>query len=845
MPGFPHLPLPKKISAPHRYRGIPVNIPVSPITINNLQNRVSHGRTLKRTADELARQWRTKLLERQNEDLPTLPSENIIPIFLQIDTNLFDPESLYSFGIEIIAEDETGYIIGASGDNFISLKEKIDKFIQEEGKYKNKASQLWQIILGDQWRLDYILSPELSEKWSEIRDGDVLIVDVSIACVVKIPSEPNRREDEGKREFNVRYQRWIAKKERLELERDELEAQRQTEFGNFINDIGGVILSDFVGYSDSFSCRVELNGKALKDMVLNYQYLFDVTEYNTLRYTSRLTDEEIIIDATINPPSEDSPKVCVIDSGIQEGHRLLNAGIDTASSKSYVPRNISTADEVAGGGHGTKVAGAVLYGTDIPKTGTYDLDLWVCNAKILNARNTLPKEVFPPRLMEEIISDFEVCKIFNLSVNSNRPGKIVHMSHWSTMIDKLMAKDDKLFVISSGNISVNTGNDQNPGIKEHIAARRSYPEYLFTKAARIADPAQSCFAITVGSICLSEYEDDDKKSFGIKDDPSSFTRTGPGMWRMLKPDVVEYGGDFIKEKIANPNISQLPETSVEVIKSTVGGGNAVGYDVGSSFAAPKVSHIAGRILKEIPDASANLLRTLIAQSARLPNEKFKRPQYSDIQFYGYGVPNLSRAIENSQKRITMIAEGEIAPKEAQIYTIKIPDNIRRPGNEYDILMEVSVAFMATPRRTRRRMNSYLSAWVDWQSSKFDESYNQFKNRITRYVEGDVVEDLLDESDSEEHIKWNIRENINWGTIKNLRRQDSSLQKDWTILKAYSLPEEFSIAIIGHKGWEKDILKKVPYSVAVSFEVLTPEIEVDIYNDIRIENEIEVEQQITI
>jgi hypothetical protein len=80
-------------------------------------------------------------------------------------------------------------------------------------------------------------------------------------------------------------------------------------------------------------------------------------------------------------------------------------------------------------------------------------------------------------------------------------------------------------------------------------------------------------------------------------------------------------------------------------------------------------------------------------------------------------------------------------------------------------------------------------------------------------------------------------------VKGLRRQDSSLQKDWLVAKSYNLPEEFSIAVIGHKGWEKDITDEVPYSIAVSFEVLNAEI--DVYNLIRIENEIEIEQQIRI
>jgi len=55
-----------------------------------------------------------------------------------------------------------------------------------------------------------------------------------------------------------------------------------------------------------------------------------------------------------------------------------------------------------------------------------------------------------------------------------------------------------------------------------------------------------------------------------------------------------------------------------------------------------------------------------------------------------------------------------------------------------------------------------------------------------------------------------------------------------------LPEEFLVAVKGHKGWEKDLDKPIPYSIVVSFELLDGNI--DIYNLIRIENQIEIENQ---
>jgi hypothetical protein len=52
----------------------------------------------------------------------------------------------------------------------------------------------------------------------------------------------------------------------------------------------------------------------------------------------------------------------MIDSGIQENHPLLANAIDHNYSRSWVPSEIDlTADLVSNGGHGTRVAGAILY----------------------------------------------------------------------------------------------------------------------------------------------------------------------------------------------------------------------------------------------------------------------------------------------------------------------------------------------------------------------------------------------------------------------------------------------------------------------------------------------------
>ena len=81
-------------------------------------------------------------------------------------------------------------------------------------------------------------------------------------------------------------------------------------------------------------------------------------------------------------------------------------------------------------------------------------------------------------------------------------------------------------------------------MKDHLDAGRRYPKYLYEDSARVANPAQSLQALTVGSISYGAFEDGAWGSFGRQDGwPSAFSRSGPGIWNVIKPEVVEYGGD--------------------------------------------------------------------------------------------------------------------------------------------------------------------------------------------------------------------------------------------------------------------------------------------------------------
>lgn len=87
-----------------------------------------------------------------------------------------------------------------------------------------------------------------------------------------------------------------------------------------------------------------------------------------------------------------------------------------------------------------------------------------------------------------------------------------------------------------------------------------------------------------------------------------------------------------------------------------------------------------------------------------------------------------------------------------------------------------------------------------------------------------------------HLDWKTNADTRWG-VEGISRANSSLQMDWAIIKSHDLPREMSFAVRGHKGWDKTN-GEIPYSLVVSIEILNSNLE--IYEAIRIENELEVE-----
>ncbi len=853
---FPHIEL--KFAAEGVVRSTSFPREKSQTTQAKLGDRFGHGSTLKNSISGIISDWQQHLVDRQQQQQPDLPAA--VPFILQIDPTAFEAENLRKFGIEVIAELENGYILGASADlQLTELQKKIENFIKAE-RGGGKVSEIWDII-DNLNRPEYILSPELQAEWSNIQDAVIYTVDIGVSCIgekSKLRDYPKRENFKSDENFIESIRKWIGDRDISFQEWDDLKLQRENEFELFVWNYQGNILHNVDGelptYSklpDSFSCRISISGKGLKDIVFNFPYVFDVSLPDEINTDAPIepdpTDQDITF--TLEPPDSNAPKVCIIDSGIQEKHPLLRSAIATADSKSWVPNELDlTADTVLNGGHGTPVAGAVLYPQQIPTSGQSPALCWLQNARVLDRNNRLPEALFPPTLIANIVSFYQTktnTRIFNHSITGSTPCRTQYMSAWAAEIDNLSYQQDILFIVAAGNLPINEPiGKSRQSIQNHLQKPTAYPDYLLENSCRVANPAQSFQALTVGSVSLHTLNDLSKKSIAPKDYPSSFSCTGLGIWDSIKPEVVEYGGDLVTDDGTPPSLSSPPAVCPELVLSTLGNGPATARDrVGTSYATPKVTHIAARLAAEFPKASCLLYRALIVQSARFPNwvetEGFDLDKA--IRLMGYGIPDLDRAIGGSSHRITLTSQGDrnIAARQAHIYEVSLPNELRSPGEDQDIRIEVTLSYKAQPRRTRRAHRKYLSTWLDWECSKKGEDSDRLLERVLQN------HDAPDESEKGESMfGWVIGKQKNHGQTRRVSRQAGTIQKDWAVVKSYDLRESFCIAVIGHEGWNNDPNATASYALVVSFEAVNTDI--PIYTEIaKVQIPIEVESEVAI
>ncbi|NBA13454.1 S8 family serine peptidase, partial [Aeromonas caviae] len=334
-----------------------------------------------------------------------------------------------------------------------------------------------------------------------------------------------------------------------------------------------------------------------------------------------------VLPRDIPSPAVGAARVCILDSGINTNHPLLRPAI--AESASFVDEE-GESDQA---GHGTAVAGVALYG-DVEACNEGNFwrpQFWLYNGKVMKRCPQTGNAVYNEHSLEasltQAVGHFVDlgCRIFNLSLgNSNAPYDGMHVRGLAYILDVLSRRHNILFVVSTGNFC----GSEEPAIPVN-SWRDEYPEYLLVEQSSIIDPAPAMSALTVGSVAQHNATVDTQRfpeiyqlSPASENQPSPFTRHGPSVKGAFKPDLVATGGNLAcPMRLADGQWRQVEKGLGVLTFNHEFVGNTIFKEVsGTSLAAPYITHLAGRLLNEYPESSANLLRAMLVNQAYLPKE---------------------------------------------------------------------------------------------------------------------------------------------------------------------------------------------------------------------------------
>lgn len=494
------------------------------------------------------------------------------------------------------------------------------------------------------------------------------------------------------REFVLDLELW-------EFGRRDARTRKLEQVADYIERREGEVLDRYIGPSITM-LRLRAEGAVVRT-------LLDVEEVASLDLPP---EPDVTIGEAINltleelPPladlPDDAPVIGVIDSGVTDHPLLADAIVGAIGA----PASLGTADVW---GHGTRVSGVALFG-DLRaqlEAGELRRVARLAVAKVVNDRGGFDDRRLVPSQMREAITGLYQqfgCRIFVVALGDpKRPYDGGKVGPWAQTLDELARELDVLIVVSAGNRSPRSGNRIEQAVTE-------YPEYLREAANRICEPAGAMNVLTVGALAHGEglgpefAEDVHVRPITRALEPAPFSRVGPGIGGATKPDLVDVGGTMVfdpmvgrlrlGEDLASAGVLTLNHRYLDRL-FTAGSG--------TSYAAPLVASKAAQILRRFPDASANLVRALLAGASEVPEPAQLRLQALGDDMVtavcGHGRPDTERAAYSDDNRVVLFAEDELPLDHFAVYQVPIPVQFQAGGRR---TIRVSLAYDPPVRHTR-------------------------------------------------------------------------------------------------------------------------------------------------
>ena len=534
--------------------------------------------------------------------------------------------------------------------------------------------------------------------------------------------------------------------------------------------------------------------------------------------------------------------VCILDTGINNGHQLIAPVLKNPDTHSVEP-SWGTHDH---NGHGTLMAGVAAYGDlqiILESPDPIEINHKLSSVKILPPVGANDKELYGA-ITAQGISRSELAapnraQIYCMAVTSQEKIFRGRPTSWSSAIDQLAFGEDdgvkRLIVISTGNV------------REDIE-HQNYPDSNLTIS--VEDPAQAWNALTIGGITtkiiITDPAYNEHVSIANIGELSPYSATS-STWEHrkwpLKPDVVLEGGNILKAP-DNSIVGCIDDFAV-LSTSKRPLNNQFDSFSGTSASTAYASWMCAKILSIYPKSWPETIRALIIHSAEWPDTLInqfgiditkKNQLITLMRVCGYGVPNITKAIQNTQSSFTLISEeiikpfsvneqGRVITKDMHFYKLPWPKELLLGLGEIKVKFRITLSYFIEPApgelgwKDRYRYQSY---GFRFEVNNPTETEDDFLKRINLALreEDEIVET---NSGSER-----------WRLGANLRNLGSIHSDIWEATGAELSTCNF-IAVYPVIGWWKERKpldrwkQEARYSLLISLE--TPAQNIDLYSPV--------------
>ena len=549
-------------------------------------------------------------------------------------------------------------------------------------------------------------------------------------------------------------------------------------------------------------------------------------------------------------PTAGAPSVCLLDSGVNREHPLIEPAL-LADDVYAFDSDWGTADDHD---HGTYMAGLALFGdltpllaseapvtlqhrlesvklVEPPGVDRHDPESY---GVITQAAMAIPESKDPHRIRNFCLA------MSNEDVSGERP------SSWSSAIDQSAAgaatgdqsdEDDdiprRLIIVAAGNVPDTATLEENYDTDE-------FP---------IEDPAQAWNALTIGGftdlVTITEPDLDGWQAMAEVGQKSPYSRAStdwPHSATAIKPELVFEAGN----RALSPNTIDI-SSGVDSLSVLTTGSRVEQRPLdtfwATSASVAQAARMAAMIQARYPSAWPETIRALMVHSAQwspaMLEELLAVPKLERkllLRCFGYGIPDLRRALDSADNDLALIAEATIKPYRretgkgikfchAHFYELPWPTaELENLGN-IDVHLKVTLSYFIEPNPGQYApvaAHRYRSAGLRFANKRAGEPLDDFYRRVNR-----LDRDGADGPEAEHDPRW---------ILGPTAISAGSLHTDVWIGPAIELADRKHIAVMPVMGWWRDRValncyeREMRYTLVVS--LASPEQDVPLYAEVR-------------